>query len=191
MFRRGPFRRRPLAPGAPQARLVRQSLGRAHQMMETSNYAGAADIYERLAKGAETRSMPLRAAHLFLQAARARLYASQFEPGIPLLRHGLNMLAQLQRWSALYKNGQMAVSELRRLSQNQAADDLQIWLDAALNSHPEAKTPPSGSAGQMLPPNLPAKCPNCGGSIRPNEIEWLDPHTAECSYCGSPVQSEE
>ena len=191
MFRRGPFRRRPLAPGAPQARRARQSLGRAHQMMETSNYAGAADIYERLAKGAETRSMPLRAAHLFLQAGRARLYASQFEPGIPLVLRGLNMLAQLQRWPALYKNGQMAVSELQRLDQKQAADELQAWLDTTLDSHPEAKIAPAGSAGQVHPPNLPVKCPNCGGSIRPNEIEWLDPHTAECSYCESPVQSEE
>jgi hypothetical protein len=35
---------------------------------------------------------------------------------------------------------------------------------------------------------LPTHCPNCGGTLHPDEIEWLDGITAECAYCGSPVR---
>ncbi|MCB0118389.1 MAG: hypothetical protein KDD72_05130 [Anaerolineales bacterium] len=33
--------------------------------------------------------------------------------------------------------------------------------------------------------NLPATCPNCGGPVRPNDVQWTGPNSAACSYCGS------
>jgi hypothetical protein len=34
-------------------------------------------------------------------------------------------------------------------------------------------------------PRLPGKCPQCGGTVHPQEVEWIDERTASCDYCGS------
>lgn len=31
---------------------------------------------------------------------------------------------------------------------------------------------------------LPTTCPNCGGPIRGNEVEWTGPQSADCPFCG-------
>jgi hypothetical protein len=36
---------------------------------------------------------------------------------------------------------------------------------------------------------LPPECPNCGGSVHPDELEWTDSHSAVCDYCGSVIQA--
>jgi hypothetical protein len=37
--------------------------------------------------------------------------------------------------------------------------------------------------------NLPGKCAACGGTLRSDEVEWIDATTAECPYCGSAVKA--
>jgi hypothetical protein len=37
---------------------------------------------------------------------------------------------------------------------------------------------------------LPLKCPNCGGSVHPDELEWTDSRSAICDYCGSILETE-
>jgi hypothetical protein len=36
---------------------------------------------------------------------------------------------------------------------------------------------------------LPPECPNCGGSVHPDELEWTDSHSAVCDYCGGIIQA--
>jgi hypothetical protein len=48
--------------------------------------------------------------------------------------------------------------------------------------------PPAAPAGPSHA-KLPAKCPQCGGNVLPDEIEWVDEHSAICDYCGSLIQS--
>jgi predicted RNA-binding Zn-ribbon protein involved in translation (DUF1610 family) len=36
---------------------------------------------------------------------------------------------------------------------------------------------------------LPSHCESCGGPIHSPEVEWLNAHTAECPYCGSPIRA--
>jgi hypothetical protein len=36
---------------------------------------------------------------------------------------------------------------------------------------------------------LPAKCSYCGGTIRPDEVDWFDNIQAACTYCGSLLQA--
>jgi tetratricopeptide (TPR) repeat protein len=196
MFRRRPLRRRairrlqrvPPPPGRPQ-----QALNRANQLMEDGNYEAAADIFEDLAERAYNRGKLRRAPYLFLQAARARLWASQLERAEELLYHGLNMLVDNGQWPALHRLGTTAVNEYKRLDQQEAADKLQAWLDEALKDHPEATQQAFGQAdmAQQKQPKLPDRCPQCGATVRPNEVEWLDQHTAECLYCGSSIQAKE
>ena len=37
---------------------------------------------------------------------------------------------------------------------------------------------------------LPAKCSSCGGPLKPDEVSWAGPDTAECPYCGGLVKAE-
>ncbi len=194
MFRRRPLRRRLLmrpVRGAPLAERARRALMHGHQMMETGNYAEAAQVFEHLAKEAEARGMQQRAPQLYLRAARARLLNGQLEPSMQWLNKGLEMLAEAERWPAVYKAGSMAVDELKRQGHSKEAEQVQAWLDETLKDHPEAKTVPVGPGAAGHRPKLPAKCPFCGGSVRPDEVEWLDNSTAECAYCGSIVTAGE
>jgi len=56
--------------------------------------------------------------------------------------------------------------------------------------------PSLGASAQRMttgsPPaaRLPGKCPQCGGPLRSDEVDWIDAQSAECPYCGSVVQAE-
>jgi hypothetical protein len=157
-------------------------------MVENGQYADAAEIFERLADGALSRGVMQRAPHLFLQAGRARLHAGQVDRGISLIKRGLGLLADAGNWPLLYTAGTRSVWELTQMGQGEKARQIQDWLDEQLKDHPEAKTAAPPMA-EKSPPRLPANCPNCGAAVRPNEVEWLDPATAECPYCGSVIQT--
>jgi hypothetical protein len=46
--------------------------------------------------------------------------------------------------------------------------------------------PPKMEVAMRLPPS----CPGCGAPIRPNEVAWVGPESAECPYCGAVVSAE-
>jgi hypothetical protein len=46
-----------------------------------------------------------------------------------------------------------------------------------------------GAAGKSIRPRLPARCPFCGASVRPDEVEWLDDASVACAYCKSTIQA--
>lgn len=194
MFRRRPLRR-PLMGGPigrpPLGEPARRALAHAHRMLESGNYVEAAQAFERLAGEAQGRGMLNRAPQLYFQASRARLLAGQVAPAIDLLYKGLEVMAETQRWQGLYKAGLRAVEGLKQHGHAKEAEQVQAWIEAAVKEHPEAKQAALAAPAAGRPRRVPAKCPFCGGSIRPNEVEWLDESTAECPYCGSPVQSEE
>jgi hypothetical protein len=158
-------------------------------LKDNGNYKEAAEIFERLARGAHNRGMLKQAPFLYLQAAHCCLLSSQAKRGIGLMNQGLRLLEETQRWPALFKAGERSVAELRRRGHNQEADDLQGWLDDALKEHPEASQEISGISGRSAP-RLPSKCPFCGATLRSDQIEWIDGDTAECLYCGSAVPAE-
>lgn len=39
-------------------------------------------------------------------------------------------------------------------------------------------------------PVIPTHCPACGGPIRSDEVDWIDPVSVKCPYCGSPVRAQ-
>ena len=58
-----------------------------------------------------------------------------------------------------------------------------------------AKTPfaPEQTEKPVLAPAnpvIPTHCPACGGPIRSNEVDWIDPVSIECPFCGSPVRAQ-
>jgi tetratricopeptide (TPR) repeat protein len=186
MFRRRPLGRRykPIPPGGGP----RQALLNANRLEEAGHYRDAAEIFERLARGAHQRGILKHAPFLYLRAAHCYLLASQAEHALELMNQGLHLLHETRRWRVLHKAGERSVTELKEMGQAKAANEVQAWLDKTLQDHPEAI---QAAAGSSKPSHkLPAKCPFCGATIRSDQVEWIDEDTAECLYCGSSVQAE-
>lgn len=189
MFRRRPLRRRPLIRPRPHAFIgdgPRQALFRANRLMDSGDFKAAGEIFERLAEGAIARGMYQRAPFLFLQAGKAYVQANQTDRGIALAQRGLKLLADAQRWPALNTFGTAAVNELQKKGLTDAAGRIQQWLEATIPDTEDTTLPAASKR-----PSIPGKCPYCGATLRPNEIEWLDEQTAECQYCGSAIQEDE
>ncbi len=177
-------RRRPMGP-PPEHNRARRALQRAHRSMENGNYANAAEIFERLARAAHDRGILRQAPRLYLQAGRANVLAGNTEKGSDLLRQGLNIFADSQRWGHLHKTGERVVEELEQWGHPEIAKEFEQWIKDTLPEMPEAYQPSEKAVSR---PQLPIHCPSCGGPIRADEVEWLDTSNAECPYCGSGVR---
>lgn len=193
MFRRRPVFRRPIIRPvvvAPLENHPRQLLFQAHQLFDRGEYLAAAEMFERLAIGASNRNMLQRAPTLFLQAARANLRANRLPQAEKNLMSGLEILAATQRWKALRHLGTIAITELNQAGLKDMASRLETWLNKQLEGKPIEETASPFTVPGKPAPKFPEKCPYCGASLKPNEIEWLDQRTVECLYCGSAVATE-
>ena len=174
--------RRQLKQGARQIPPILQE---ANLAFDKGEFGRAAELFERIAEGADDRGGP-RAPLFHLQAGRARIYAGQAVLGIPSLKRGLTLLAQRQQYQRLLNAKSRLLSELTERGLTSEASHLESWLKTIL-------PPPSEFVTQLPPskkPILPTHCPQCGAVIRRDEVDWLDEVTAECGYCGSPVREE-
>jgi len=164
-------------------RQVPPILREANHAFDKGEYGLAAELFERIAEGADARGGP-RAPLFHLQAGRSRMLAGQTALGIPSLKRGLSLLAQRKQLPRLHKAGMRVIAELKERGLNNEAADIDAWLKSMLPPTPDMDTQPLPA----IKPILPTHCPQCGAAIRPDEVEWLDKITAECGYCGSPVR---
>jgi hypothetical protein len=169
---------------------MRQALYDAHRLMAEGEYLAAGEQFERLAAGAMQQGMVERAPFLYLQASRARLYSGQIQASIGLLRQGLGLLAQSERWPAVLHNGERAAMEYNQHGYSAQAEEVKKWLQESVPGNTtgsfanQPQTPSASPRGQ-----LPAKCPYCGGNVTPDEVDWYDATRAECVYCGSVIKA--
>lgn len=152
--------------------------------MANGDYKNAAQAFHELAQGAEER-FPQRAPFLFIESGRAFILSEQIKPGMADLRHGLTILANQRRFPKMQLLGGRIVDELRVRGLNAEAEE----IGTLLNGNLPATTSAEMSAPEKRP-TLPTHCSSCGAAVKPDEIEWFDEITAECSYCGSPVRDE-
>jgi hypothetical protein len=183
MFRRRPVRRIPVG-GVPPA------LQQAARLMASGQYGPAAEIYERFADGALARGGP-RAPWFFLQAGQARLLEGQVPWGMRHVMQGLQLLAARRQLQRLYHAGKRISAELTARGLSDQARQVDDYLASALPAGfvPQSAGGAAGSAAGSHPV-LPVSCPACGGPIRSDEVEWVDPVTAECPYCGGAVRAQ-
>jgi hypothetical protein len=160
-------------------------LQRAHQLMANGNFPAAAEAFEALARGAETRQHP-KTPNLFLQAGRARILAGQKGIGLDHLKHGLELMARMGLQGQLFMAGNRAVNELNEHGMTAESQELAAWLKTVLPVAPAGL----GTAAPTRKPVLPTHCPGCGGPVRADEVDWIDEATAECNWCGNPVRAE-
>ena len=160
------------------------ALQQANQMMENGEYKNAAKAFHTLAKGAEER-FPHRAPFLYIEAGRAAILGGEKKSGMADLRSGLTILATQGRFSRMQILGQRIIHELQARGLNPEAEEIANLLSGNLPSITSDEKPAPEKR-----PVLPTHCPSCGASVKPDEVEWLDEITAECSYCGSPIRDE-
>ncbi len=182
------FRRRPRIPrsGMPGGR-AKILLSRAHRLLADGAYLPAGQLFEELAEGAQQRRIP-RAPFLFLQAGRAYLYGGEQLKGVNLLKRGLGLLKEAERWGELDRVGNRVAVELSERGHPTESQQIAAWIAELL---PEAFDPPipQQPLGEAKRPVLPTHCPQCGGAVDPQAIVWLDESTGECLYCGSPIRA--
>lgn len=178
----------------------RQDLQHANRLMEIGDFTNAAMLYEKLARMVLDFGRPRQAGYLYVQAARARLFANQVKAGLDILKAGLSTFAQAGLWDAFERAGTRAVDELNQENQPQAAQELAHWLEGLRQNRAPVLVPATapatapaiepGGTNATLPRSLPLKCPSCGATVRADEVEWVDDYHAMCDYCGSLLAAE-
>lgn len=156
----------------------------AHARREAGDFISAAADFHDLAERGEAEGIP-RSVPAYVLAGQCFLLAGQREQGMADLRRGVEVASRFGQLPRLAAAAPRIAAELRANNLVQEADAFLKMLNPA---------GPEPSAAQPTPvvpkqPRLPPKCPSCGGSIHPGEVEWVDPHSIACDYCGSVVQA--
>ncbi|MFN2274381.1 MAG: TFIIB-type zinc ribbon-containing protein [Anaerolineales bacterium] len=170
----------PLQPlGLPARRLLR----RAHQLQAAGQHLDAAQLFEQLAEGARVRELP-QYPQLLLQAGRAFILAGEKERGSADLMKAFQVLADRGQGEALRR---IAPRIHQFLARNQL-DDVWQSIQNMLEAH--QLDIDSSWSEKPGPAPLPSKCPYCGGTLNPSEVERTPGGGAVCMYCGSIVQGD-
>ena len=171
--------RKTLAPEVPPI------LQEANFAFSKGEYGRAAELFERIAQGADARG-GLRAPFFHVQAGRARMLAGQTKLGMPSLQRGLQLFAQRKQFGRLQNASQRAIAELNQRGLNSEAAEIEALVKTLSPTAPVTESQPLTAKR----PALPTHCPHCGAGLRPDEVEWLDEVTAECAYCGSSIRDK-
>jgi len=160
--------------------------------MADGQHGRAADIFGRLADEAHARGAFDAASRMALQAARASLAASQVEAAVQRGKQALRLLVRGGRVGRVPIVLNRMVAALRERGHEAEAETLQLEVEQALEqaglSLKEAQAH-SVAVGTGRRGDLPAKCSSCAGPLLPDEVEWHDPRTASCPYCGATVKA--
>jgi len=169
-------------------------LERANRLFDRGEFAEAAPILERLAQGADERGMLNRAGDLYLQVARCYVEMGEAAVAVERGKHALRLFGRAGLFGKIERLMPRMVEGLQEKGYNAEAEALRQEVEARLAEVPPERRRPPGARPAAWPSTarpamarreLPAKCPACGAPIKPDDITWLDPQTAECPYCGS------
>lgn len=161
-----------------------EALARAHQLYQSGQFKEAALIFAQQAQEMEASRHFRRAANLHAQAAHA--YADGGDEAQALI-HAKAALTQflelrmLERAPRFYTN---ITNKMRARGMNNQANILMNQFGDRVGALPVSTQPLPNKPKGLLPP----VCPHCGGQVRSDEVEWVDPNSAECIYCGSILQ---
>jgi tetratricopeptide (TPR) repeat protein len=181
-------------------------LARASRLFDQGKFAEAAAILERLAEGAAQRGMLNRAGDLYLQSARCHLEIGNTALAIERGKQALQLFGRAGLIGKIERLMPKMVEALQEKGYKAEAEALQQEVEARLAEAPPGRRPPPGARPFGWPPfarpalsgvegppmarrELPAKCSACGAPIKPDDVTWLDPATAECPYCGSVLKT--
>ena len=182
MFRR--FRRPGLArAGISPAQL--EVLSNANRLNAQGRFLEAAGMFAGLAQEMQASLHPRREANLRAQAAHAYADGKDAAQSQAQARAALNLFLQYgmaERTPRFYAN---ITHKQRGYGMAAAADTLEKEFGDRIGRLPS----PPPTAQVAARGRLPAACPGCGAPVRSDEVSWVDAHSAECSFCGSILQT--
>jgi hypothetical protein len=82
---------------------------------------------------------------------------------------------------------QRIIQEFNQSEKPEIATRIETWIQKNIPANIAATLAQSSQTPQS-PAKLPPKCPYCGATVSPREVDWLDDQTAACIYCGSVLQ---
>jgi hypothetical protein len=156
--------------------------------MERADPAEAAAILEEKAQAAEEQGMLDKAGDLHLEAARCYLQLDDIDRADDHGLKALRLFIQAKRPAKVRRLVPRMMAVLHRKGYHDEAKKLRQEVEALLGAPPRGRAIPQGERAVQRG-SLPPKCPSCGGPIRSDEINWIDPHSAECAYCGGIVKA--
>lgn len=168
---------------------LRPALRKARRRMEQADPAEAAAALEEKAQAAEEQGMLDRAGDLHLEAARCYLQLDDMDRADDHGLKALRLFIQARRLGKVRRLVPRMMAVLHRKGHQDEAEKLRQEVDALLGTLPPAERAIPWGARAVQRGSLPAKCPSCGGPIRSDEVNWIDPHSAECAYCGGIVKA--
>jgi hypothetical protein len=180
--RRGKSHGRPGTPALAEVAL--KDLRRAHALMERGEHANAAVLFERQARDAGDRGLFLPAAHLYLQAGRARLLAGDTEAGKRHLYQGLRVLADGGDLHRLARSGSLLEIDLAQMGYARLAEEIKEFLVQELRNFSGTVPIPETTPSALL-----FQCSKCGAVLRNDDIEPGESRKPVCVYCGSLVNA--
>jgi hypothetical protein len=165
------------------------ALAQAHALFAASRFAEATAAFEKIAAAAQTNGNP-RAARFYALAARASWRAGNLPHGMELIKTSLGLLSAMGALEVFNVVASNAIRDLTTLGHAKEAEDVR---KLAAQTPGWEELPIGGGPAEVAEAQkavLPASCPKCGATVRPDEIEWIDERTAECAYCGTPLRAE-
>jgi hypothetical protein len=156
-----------------------QRLRRAHAWLEAGEHLRAAAAFDELAAGAQARRLP-QGAWLMLQAGRAWLLAGRPDHSQPRFQEGLRLLEEQGDRDRAQLVAHQIIVELERRGLADQASSIASW-----RSGPGDRP----MAARDIQLSLPAKCPYCGASVLPGEVDGYAEGQAMCAYCGSVISA--
>jgi len=168
-------------PFNPRRQAFEARIAQAHSFFDSGEFLQSAQLFEELGAIAEARNGP-RAPRFYMQAGRGYLFARKVSEGMTLLEKGRQQFIQTGRSDVAARICFWLKDEAKSLGLAEQAEIISKW--ALKNTNANFTTPASAPH-----PQLPLKCPSCGASIHPNDVNWLDNSTAECEFCGSSLRA--
>jgi hypothetical protein len=179
-------------------------LNRAERALNRGNTERAARKFHRLADQFDRRGDYAHAAAVRIEAAYAEAMGDDAAQAVRSTGYALTTLSNIN--PAADQNLRVSLTQmgpaihrvadvLRQNGRGAEAAEVERMLGQALQaagiSEPNPVTP-AQTAPVAAPAHgsLPASCEACGGPLLPGVVEWHDPSTAICPFCGSVVKAK-
>jgi hypothetical protein len=160
----------------------------AERLMHAGRFAEAAKRFEHLAREAEKRDKIEAAANLRLRAARCYAELKDLGRADRCAEQAIHLFIQARRPGRVRQVLPRVLAGLERHGRHGDAERLRREVREAFGGAESLLgRMPSVARGAAA---LPAQCSNCGAPLKPNEVAWAGPATAECPYCGAVVKAQ-
>jgi hypothetical protein len=151
--------------------------------MQAGRFADAAERFEALAHRAEERGRLQAAAKLSLRAARCFAELDSLDRADDAAERAIHLLIRAGRPERVRQVLPRVLAGLERHGRQADAERLRREVEETFQGFDFAPGRRRAAA------RLPAKCDSCGAPIKPDEVAWAGPATAECPYCGGVVKA--